>query len=551
MQAFLVEEYELLAQALASADRLPMDLPLTTSGLLQHSDLEHVVRSMRRIFLADPGLAAELRKSLDERAVSRERRQRELALIAMYAGADSRYLNYFGPTETIQTHAYQDIVGPDGGLANPSEFAGQVVFVGYSERRQSEQQDEFISVYSAPTGLSLSGVEIAATAFANLLARNSIGPIGRGWESIFLIAWGTLIGLAIGRLRLSGAFVAGLIFAVGYLWTASYTFSVHGAWLPVVVPLGFQLPALLLGDTLLRYRDLSAQRERIRRALGPYLPPAVLAQLARDTLTVGVDREVVHGTCLVTDVRGYTTLAEQLHPGDLAALMHEYFQLIRRVVTAHGGSVADVSGDSTVGLWVAADDTGANLRQAIAAARALSVEIRGFNDLHPLTELQTGIGLESGEVALSRTETADPFVYRAVGDIVNTASRVQGLNRLLETAILVSTSTDFSGDLAPCRRVGKFQLLGKIQAVELWEILPHPANIPVNDPSGEIWVSSFEHALYEFTAGEFARAAAGFSALLQQRPGDGPTQYYVHQCALRARLTLPIGWDGTIVLAHK
>src|SRR5690606_14568831 len=153
---------------------------------IQPVDLQETIRELRGIARADGRLAAYLLQRLDGTDLVPEGRRRLRALIQMYGGPDSRYLNYYGPARTIRTIPYHRIVPqPDeyhGSVAGLDDdvaeaVAGKVVFVGFSESRQPEQQDAFFSVFSERSGQKLSGVEIGATAFANLLDGTSIRPL--------------------------------------------------------------------------------------------------------------------------------------------------------------------------------------------------------------------------------------------------------------------------------------------------------------------------------------------------------------------------------------
>jgi len=104
----------------------------------------------------------------DNPALSPETSRRLQALLAMYLGPERRYLNFYGPPRSIPTWSYGDVLSAT--VEQLASFRDKVVFVGFSEERQPEQIDNFYTVFSQSNGLDLSGVEIGATAFANLTA---------------------------------------------------------------------------------------------------------------------------------------------------------------------------------------------------------------------------------------------------------------------------------------------------------------------------------------------------------------------------------------------
>src|SRR5690606_9861189 len=141
LQAFGLSEYEQLIAALSTErPALRSQLPATLEEVLETRSLESVVRRLRGAFREDPGLAERVLAAIGETDGSGRRLQE--ALVSVYAGAAHRYLNFYGPAKTIRTIPYHHVIGP---TAKPDEelpLRGTVVFVGYSESRQSEQQDD-------------------------------------------------------------------------------------------------------------------------------------------------------------------------------------------------------------------------------------------------------------------------------------------------------------------------------------------------------------------------------------------------------------------------
>ena len=162
----------------------------------------------------------------------------------------------------------------------PLDMRGKAVFVGFSERLRPEQKDGFYTVFSQPSGLDISGVEIAATAFANLLEDMPIRPLGwRGHlASLFcgVYCWGLVSSVPV----LAAGSALGL--GVVYLIAAQYQFTTAGSWYPLIVPVFFQLPLAFFGAVLWKYFDTNKERQNIREAFGYYLPDKVIDQLAKN-----------------------------------------------------------------------------------------------------------------------------------------------------------------------------------------------------------------------------------------------------------------------------
>lgn len=529
---------DLVERAEAIAPEAAARLPRGGRAGAAH-ELSAMMRDVRDVFVADPRLR--------EPAVGDGGADRLLAALwDLYASPANRYLNYYGPSGTLETIPFHEMLG--GGAAADHDLRGKVVFVGFSERRQPEQQDDFISVYSERSGLNLSGVEIGATAFANLLDGTGIEPLPLPWHLALVLVWGIVLTAALTALPSGAATVAAPFAGAGYLASAWYAFGATGTWMPVVVPLLVQLPLALAAAVLVNYRDLRRHRGRIEAALSYYVPGHVIARLARDSFDPQSTRELVYGSCLVSDAEEFTRLSESLDPESLGELMDEYYEVLRSTAEKHGGYVADLSGDSMVATWTAAAPLTGYRDSACAAALELQQRLDLFNAEHAPRRLPTGIGLESGQMLLGSIGARHPFQFRAVGDIVNSAARIEGLNRRLKTRTLASAAAVDGVNGVLMRRVGSFLLAGKTTPLDVYELLGAERDA---DAGARARAAMFAQPLELFCERRFAAARDAFEGLLAEYPEDGPSRFYVEQCERMAADPPGDGWSGTIRMTSK
>ncbi len=540
LQGALLPHYEQMLALLERAQPgVTVGWPQSEAAVRADRNLELTVRSIRRAFESRPGLAGAAREQLDTAALSADSAAALAVLLDLYGGPGSRYLNPYGPARAITTIRYDHVLQRALGV----DVAGKVVFVGLSEPRPSEQQDYFYSVFSERSGIDLSGVELGATAVANLLERRVLEPLPLPWHLLAIFALGAAFGTLVGGLppRRAIAAVGGGVAL--YSAAAYWQFVAAERWLPVVVPLLVQAPAAFAVALWWSFRELAAQRERVRTALGYYVPPALARRLAVQTVALGAGRRLLHGTCLVTDAEQYTAVAERLRPDELASLMNDYYAAIFRVVQAHGGEVSDTAGDSMVAVWASAEpDAAARLRASQAAVQILAA-VDEFN-AHRANRLPTRVGLESGEVLFGNIGAEQRYEYRAIGDIVNTAARIQGLNQLLGTRALISAATLEGVAGLRTRALGTFLLRGKLQPVGVHE--PLAAGVTLDDDGLE----AFAAALAAFRAASWRDAHERFAALAARFPADGPTRYYQALAASHGR-DPPAEWGGAVRVAAK
>jgi adenylate cyclase len=540
LQAALLPYYEGLLAILERAEPgVTIGWPQSEAAVRAERSLELTVRSIRRAFESRPELAAAARGQLDSAKLSVESAAALGVLLDLYSGPGSRYLNPYGPARAVTTIRYDHALARVPGV----DVGGKVVFVGLSEPRPSEQQDHFYSVFSERSGIDLSGVELGATALANLLEHRALEPLPLPWHLLAIFALGAVFGTLIGSLPLRFVVAAFVVGVALYAALAYWQFASEERWLPLAVPLLVQAPAAFAVALWWSFRELAAQRERVRTALGYYVPPALARRLVAQTVTMGAGRQLLHGTCLVTDAEQYTAVAERLEPEELAALMNDYYARIFRVVQDYGGEVSDTAGDSMVAVWASAEpDAAARLRASQAAVGILAA-VDEFN-AERTTRLPTRVGLESGELLIGNIGAEQRYEYRAIGDIVNTAARIQGLNQLLGTRALVSGATLEGVAGLPTRALGTFLLRGKLRPVSVHE--PLAVVVALDDDDLE----TFAAALAVFRSASWAEAHERFAALAARFPADGPSRYY-EALAASHRREPPAEWHGAIRVSAK
>ena len=462
------------------------------------------------------------------------------------------YLNFYGPPRSIATVPHAVVLARAKAEAKaldaaPLSFRDKAVFIGFSaatQRAQDQLRDSYPTVYSRTDGLDISGVEIAATAFANMAEGRPLQPVSQAAGLLIVIGWGLFAGIACRWLRPARA--AGLMVcaAVAYLCLAFNCFVAWTVWLPTIIPVGIQAPLALFMGVWLHHRDGTREREVIKRAFSFFLPSAVVEQLAQTLGPVTGGNKVVFGACLATDVENYTALAERMEPGRLAELMNEYYSQLFVPVERSQGVVVDVVGDAMVAVWAKASSPVDVGTRACSAALGIVDALERFNAApagRPL--LSTRLGLHTGDMLVGSIGGSGHYEYRAVGDVINTSSRIQALNKVLGTRLLASQETVADLPAFATRPLGTYLLAGKTRPVSIVELLGFEA-----EQSGESRAlrESFADALERYHQREWAAAGERFATVLAAAPGDGPARFFSGRCA--ELLATPPGGDWSPTL---
>lgn len=529
-------------------------LPQTRDEIINGAGLIKFMRQLRVMFMMDKELSHAMlaRLKSDDVKLNPQRKQLLLSFIRLYQGGQSQYLNFYGPARSITTLPYYKVLSKESEsntTSNTMDFHDKLVFIGSSEIKQWEQHDGFYSVYSNPeTGLDISGVEIAATAAANLLDGLSVRPLPTLDRIILVLSWGMCLAIFSRMLTAVWATISVIGISVLYFWSATYLFTSIGFWLPLVTPLLIQSPLILFAGVMWTYLDTNRERRNIRKAFGFYLPSKIVDRLIKEGPDFGASGHLVYGICLFTDAEQYTQLAEQLDPKVLGALMNDYYKILFEPVRRRDGIVSDVVGDSMLAIWTGPHPDKELRSQACHAALELVQAQHRFNEIHEGHQLPTRIGLQCGNMLLGNVGAIDHYEYRAVGDIVNTATRIQGVNKYLGTHLLVSEETLSGVEGLLTRELGEFILVGKSRRIRLFEILCRQ-----DDANETLYrmCEDFKQALAAFRNQQWEQAGEAFAALITHHGEDPPSQYYRELCSHYRLNPPPDDWEGVINLKTK
>jgi adenylate cyclase len=442
------------------------------------------------------------------------------ALVRLYRDGDTHDLNFFGPAGHIRTIPFHELLA--AGTRARVDLTGVVVFVGEGASEvvtSADQRDTYATVYSED-GVDLSGAEIAATAFANLVTNRTLHRIHISAEIAVLAGFALLA--ACVALLLPPARATGAILALGtaHYALAQHLFTAQAVLLPVGIPLVVEAPLSVFTAVWMRYRNVRTQVPR---------------EVDADSTP-----QQVHGVCLSTDIENYVAASEGMEPRDLAALMSEYYATLSGLVARRHGVMMGRAGDSAMCVWADARHAwrifrwwrprlaqpASDARERTDACQA-ALDIRDamvrFRDPQA-TPVRTRIGLHVGPVALGPVSGE----YHVIGEVPNTASRIEALNKHLGTTILASEAVVHDQETFVLRPVGHFLLAGKSRALEIVEILGRV------DTVGESTIElrrRFASALAAFQSDDMAQAERLFHALTSEYPSDGPSRYYHRLCS--------------------
>ncbi len=496
----------------------------------QSAFIRDICEQLAALFKANPGLYDQLSVKLAlNNDLSPDTKQLLQSLFRLYQLDNDFYLNPYGPSGTIQTIAYHQV--DQAFTENPLLFQDKVIFIGPSLELGRLAKGGSINTPYGP----ISSTEMLATAFANLRANQGLRSLDAHAGLAIAIAACLLVLFCQLKLRPRTAFLVLCSSCVAYLFLVLWQFSFKNLllpWLSIMLILSTGVIAVLISRYL-------SQRAKLTDILNASLPTQLLQVFNHKDFERMKQGGTHMGVCLNADGEGYTKLGDIKGEQWLAKFMLAYQPTVEHCIRYYQGAVKDWAGDGVVALWIETPKSACKLRfwqrqlidadirqQSMLAALALNDEIGRFNRSWGV-HFPMRIGISYGPMWLSFVDE-----LKAFGDTINTASRIEALNKDLKTRILVTEEMLENQDGLVYRRVGNFLIRGHQKRIQVFELLGSVDDVGVENLG---LVTRFEQALDEFEAENLLEAMQGFTDILLDYPNDGPTLYYLQQLATTNR----------------
>lgn len=347
-------------------------------------------------------------------------------------------VNYAGPAGTYPTYSASDVHDGIALEQNPEAFRDKIVLIGATS---VTLQDIYPTPFSAT--VPTPGVEIVANAVDTIIHGKYI-TLAPAWMVFLIILLAGVAAQLISRFKNPTFIISILIIAmIGYFAAGLFIFIRQRYVLPVAAPelmlfLGVILPTL--------EQAVSQEREkrRIRNLFSRFISPEMVDQMVA-TQDLNSLNKRSNISILFSDIRGFTTLSEKLAPEDVVALLNPYLEAMSRVIYKHGGTVDKYEGDAIIAFFgepVHYEDHAVRaLRASLDMRKALSeLKEKWAREGRP-SQIEMGVGINSGEVFVGLLGSEQRINYTVIGDNANLASRLQDLTKTYAWPVLISEST--------------------------------------------------------------------------------------------------------------
>ncbi|TVR31945.1 MAG: HAMP domain-containing protein [Spirochaetaceae bacterium] len=294
---------------------------------------------------------------------------------------------------------------------------------------------------------------------------------------------------------------------------------------------------------------LSQKRERkIRNIFQKYVPQELIDRFFEnpESMLVGENRELA---VLFSDIRSFTTISEQMQPDVLVSSLNRYFSVMVELIMERGGVIDKYIGDAIMAFFGAPvgreNDAHAALEAGMAMVEAVQLFNREQANLN-LPEFHIGVGINYGLVTVGNIGTERKMDYTVIGDMVNVASRLEGLTKPYQQPLIISELLRQKvGAHVPTRIVDAVAVKGRGEGLRI-----HTAQRNLSDNGNRAW-EAHNRAMEDYFCRGFADATRGFRRVLELLPGDHLAQMMIERCERYALNPPDEDWDGVEVMTSK
>ena len=451
-----------------------------------------------------------------------------------------RWLNYAGPPRRpgakSQAPAILSLGAAEvmGGV--PSLLRDKIVVVGAKPGIVGEELG--LDLFSTPFHRLdakgelplMSGPEVQANGLLNLLRQSWLIRSSERFDTLLVILSGVLAGFLFSWVRpLRAVILAGL--CVGALAASGVLGMTQGnMWFPWSVAAFLQVPVALGWGTGSRYYierffrvKIGKEQKQLKEAFKKYLSPQMLDKLSEDGFKMKFGGEKVEAAMIFTDLEAFTNMCERVGDAErIVEALSDYFERTTTHIFDYDGVVIKFIGDAIFAAWGAPI---ADLQASLNAARAAWYLSKDDTLVVEGVTLKTRIGVHFGEVVAGNIGSRQRVDYTMIGDPVNLAARLEGLNKMFGTRILISEEIDgrLNGEFHT-RKLGRFRVKGRKNPTAVFELIGPVAEI---DKPG--WCEAYASGVAALESDNYEEARCRFEEVDRMRGenGDGPSRFYL------------------------
>lgn len=340
-----------------------------------------------------------------------------------------------------------------------------------------------------------------------------------------------------------------LIFFITYILFASHNILANFSS-------GFYFLTITFFVTLIyRYSTEVKEKQKIKNAFSKYVTNSIMDDMLSHPEKLVLGGEVRNVSALFSDIKNFTNLSEIVTPTELTEFLKKYMTELTDIILKNNGMLDKYIGDSIVALFGAPIQFDNHPEAACLSAIQMKIQAAKISEAFPNPKFQTvftRIGINTGEMIVGNMGSEQLFDYTGIGDNMNLASRLEGLNKYYGTQILISETTrNRLSDLMLVREVDKVAVKGKNQGVRVFELFNHKDLLSKDEVNNFIELTNYyQEGLEKYYSGLWQEAISKFENILQKFPNDFASKLILDRCR-EFLISPPANWDGVIKMESK
>jgi len=385
-----------------------------------------------------------------------------------------------------------------------------------------------------------------------ILSESFIVPLGIQWQIIVTIVFVILFFFASGSfapvIRAITGFLAVILAVAGSAILFHYTSFYFNPLLTA-----FSMISAVIAREIISYAGSEREKQFIRKAFSTYVSDDVVKEIIADPSRLQLGGTKRHMSAIFTDVQGFSTISEQLDPEHLVSLLNRYLTFMSDAILEEKGTIDKYEGDAIIAFFGAPMPLEDHALRACVSAITIKQIEKELNKkimeekLSP-KPLYTRIGINTGSMVAGNMGTGNKMNYTIMGNAVNLAARLEGVNKQYGTWILASESTvQEAGGSVLTRKLDRVRVVGINEPVRLHELISMADNAGPNEKK---LVEIFDKALQFYENRKWKEATEGFKESLSIENG-GPSAIYLRRCEHYLKNPPNDAWDGVYNLTEK
>lgn len=353
-------------------------------------------------------------------------------------------------------------------IINPEEFRNKIVIIGANANTKSLEDRKTTSLLSTHAG-----VDIQASIINNMLSNTYYKVATPKINLLICLGFITIIFVVIRTMPIVSAVSSMVIMMCVYFLFYNFLLS-HNTIIGLVTPIAL---GVLTFSFSFSYKFMTEGRKKdmIQNAMGKYISKDIMKSMLKNIENVGLGGKRANVTILFADIRGFTSIAENLPAEEVGAILNEYFGIIEPVIREYKGVLNKFIGDAVLAIFGEPIQDKDHVKNAVLCADKILKKVKALQnkwELEGKPKIEIGVGINTGDVFVGNIGTEERLEYTVIGDVVNTASRIEGYNKVYKTKFLISESTyRHVVKIADVIKIREVPIRGRVQKINIYEVL--------------------------------------------------------------------------------